>query len=286
MRHVILGAGAIGGLIGAALARAGGDVSLLMRPESLATYPGRLVVESVVLGDFEVELAARTELDGDLDVLWVAVKATSLDSAVRLAPPEQVGNATVIPLMNGVDHLARLRERYADVVAGAIWVESERAGPARLVQRSPVLRMAIAGADAVVTELKSAGIDASVHDDESTLIWSKLSFLAPLALATTAFDAPLGAVRDDERFLGCVDETLAVAGALGAALDEAAVRRAHLNAPAEMRSSMQKDVAAGRAPELDAIAGPILRGGASHDIPVPNTEQLAGLVAARASAMG
>jgi 2-dehydropantoate 2-reductase len=56
------------------------------------------------------------------------------------------------------------------------------------------------------------------------------------------------------------------------------------SAPAETRSSMQKDVEAGRAPELDAIAGPILRGGSRHGIPVPCTEELAGLVAARTAA--
>jgi 2-dehydropantoate 2-reductase len=49
-----------------------------------------------------------------------------------------------------------------------------------------------------------------------------------------------------------------------------------------MRSSMQKDVDAGRAPELDAIAGPILRGATTHNIAVPDTEELADLVAARA----
>ena len=52
-------------------------------------------------------------------------------------------------------------------------------------------------------------------------------------------------------------------------------------APAEMRSSMQKDVEAGRPPELDAIAGPVLRGGRRHDIRVPSTQELADLVAAR-----
>jgi ketopantoate reductase len=45
---------------------------------------------------------------------------------------------------------------------------------------------------------------------------------------------------------------------------------------------MQKDVEAGRTPELDAIAGPILRGGRRHDIPVPATEELAAAVHARA----
>ena len=57
MRHAILGAGGVGGLVGGALARAGDDVVLLLRPETLERHPGRLRVESVVLGDFEVDVA-------------------------------------------------------------------------------------------------------------------------------------------------------------------------------------------------------------------------------------
>jgi len=44
---------------------------------------------------------------------------------------------------------------------------------------------------------------------------------------------------------------------------------------------MQKDVASGREPELDAIADPIVRAGRRHGIPVPGTEALAHLVTAR-----
>lgn len=46
---------------------------------------------------------------------------------------------------------------------------------------------------------------------------------------------------------------------------------------------MQKDVAAGRTPELDAIAGPIQRGGHRHTIPTPATDELAHLVAKHAT---
>ena len=46
---------------------------------------------------------------------------------------------------------------------------------------------------------------------------------------------------------------------------------------------MQKDVDAGRPPELDAIAGPILRGGERHGIPVPGTGELVRLVEARSA---
>ena len=283
MRYAVLGAGAVGTLIGAALRRNGHEVVLLMRPETLAGYAGRVTVESAVLGDFEVELPASAGLDRNVDVLWVAVKATSLEAALELSPAESVRDTTVIPLMNGVDHVALLRDRYAHVVAGAIRVESERASAAHIIQRSPFVRVELAGAEAVVADLLAAGIEARTRDDETSLLWEKLVFLAPVALATTAMDAPLGAVRDDVRFRGCMEEALAVAGALGATVDQHAVRTLVEAAPATMRSSMQKDVAAGRVPELDAIGGPIVRGARQHRILVPYTEELLRLVASRAT---
>jgi 2-dehydropantoate 2-reductase len=283
MRHAVLGAGGIGGLVGGALARAGGDVLLLLRPESVAAYGGRLAVESPVLGDFEVEVPAASSLDGDVDVLWVTPKATQLEPALALAPPDAVGEALVVPLLNGVDHVALLRGRHPNVVAGTIRAESERVAPGRIRHSSPFLRVELAGAEAVAAELVAAGVDCAVRDDELSMLWDKLAFLAPMALATTALDAPLGGVRDDPRYLAAQAETLAVAAAEGATVDEAALRALQAVAKDGMRSSMQKDVAAGREPELDAIAGPVLRGGARHGIPVPGTAELARLVAERSA---
>ena len=282
MRHAILGAGGIGGLLAAALARAGGDVVLLLRPDSLERYDGRLAVQSAVLGDFEVDVSAVAALDRDVDALWVTTKATQLEASLALAPPDRVGDAVVIPLLNGVDHLALLRTHYHNVVAAAIRVESERLSPTRIHQSSPFLRMELAGAEPIADEVRAAGIDCTLRTDELSLLWDKLAFLAPLALATTALEAPLGAVREDARYRGCQDEALAVARAEGAHIDEEALRALQAGAPREMQSSMQKDVAAGRQPELDAIAGPILRGGRRHGIPVASTEELVQLVAARA----
>jgi 2-dehydropantoate 2-reductase len=139
--------------------------------------------------------------------------------------------------------------------------------------------MELAGAEPIADEVRAAGIDCSLRVDELSLLWNKLAFLAPLALATTALEGAFGAVREDERYRGCQDEALAVARAEGADIDVEAMRTLQASAPDEMQSSMQKDVAAGRQPELDAIAGPILRGGRRHGIPVPNTEALVQLVA-------
>lgn len=281
MRHAILGSGGIGGLVGAALARAGSQVVLLMRPATLERYSGRLTIESAVLGDFEVDVPGASTLDREIDALWITTKAMQLEPALALMPPERVGEATVIPLLNGIEHLAVLRARYRNVIAGAIRVESERLPPAMIRQTSPFLRVELAGGEPFAAELRTAGIDCRVQNDELTLLWEKLAFLAPLALATTAFDVPLGGVRNDNRYRRCQTEVLAVARAEGASIDEKALHALEEAAPDAMQSSMQKDVAAGRPPELDAIAGPILRGGRRHGIPVPVTAELTRLVDTR-----
>jgi 2-dehydropantoate 2-reductase len=95
--------------------------------------------------------------------------------------------------------------------------------------------------------LITAGIPCSTRDDEVSLLWEKLAFLAPIALATTALEAPLGVARADARYRRCQDEALAVAAFEGADIDGSALRALSDGAPAEMRSSMQKDVAAGGA---------------------------------------
>jgi 2-dehydropantoate 2-reductase len=254
-----------------------------MRQESLARYGGRLTVESVVLGDFEIDVPASSLLDHPIDVLWVTTKATQLASALALAPPDAVGDATVIPLLNGVDHLALLRNRYPNVVGAAIRVESERISPGVIRQRWPFLRVDIADASGVQAALRSAGFECRSSDDERTLMWEKLVFLAPVALATTAFDAPFGAVRNDPSFVGCRDEAFSAARAAGAMIDEGSIRAIHEGAPAELRSSMQKDVAAGREPELDAIAGPITRSGHEHGFPTECTGRLVAHIHVRLS---
>jgi ketopantoate reductase len=84
-------------LLAAALTSAGASCVVLLRPETLAGYTGRITVESVVLGDFGVDVPATSTLDRDVDVLWIATKATQLEGALTLAPADRVGDAIVIP---------------------------------------------------------------------------------------------------------------------------------------------------------------------------------------------
>ena len=73
---------------------------------------------------------------------------------------------------------------------------------------------------------------------------------------------------------GCVNEACAVGVAEGAKVAPEPILAALEGLPDGFRCSMQKDVAAGRPPELDAIAGPLLRGGSEYGIDVSTTRAL------------
>jgi 2-dehydropantoate 2-reductase len=79
MRHAVLGAGGVGGLVGGALARAGYPVTLLVRPERRDHYPERMTVESEALGAFEAPVRIAERLDEPFDVVWITVKAMALE---------------------------------------------------------------------------------------------------------------------------------------------------------------------------------------------------------------
>ena len=276
----MLGVGGVGGLVGAALARAGEDVTLLMRPDSLGAYSGVMRVDSAVLGDFEVAVPAAPRLADAVDVVWVTPKATQLQAALALAPANVVNDGRVVTLMNGVDHLRLLEQRYSQVIGGAMRVESERVVPGHIRQTSPFIRVELSDGQDIVDVLADAGLEAKLGPNALSILWQKLAFLAPLALVTTAYDATLGQVRERHEFQACQAEAVAVAEAEGAALDLQALQALTLGAPAEMRSSMQKDRAKGLPLELDAIGGPIIRGGLAHHIETPATEHLTGVIEA------
>jgi ketopantoate reductase len=74
MKRAILGGGAIGGLIGAALGNEGENVTLLVRPEAKTRYLGTLSLKTPS-GTFETAVRIETKVSDDTSVLWIAVKA-------------------------------------------------------------------------------------------------------------------------------------------------------------------------------------------------------------------
>ena len=283
MRHAIVGAGGVGGTIGAILTHAGEGVTVVVRPGTSGNYPPQLTLDST-FGRVSGPVKVAESVAEPVDILWVTVKATQLDDSISSIPPERVTRA-VVPLLNGIDHVAILRRYFGHdrVIPATIAGEMERIAPGRIVHPSPFLRMNLASSgrsvlQQAVDEFTRFGMECKFFDSEAMLLWSKLVMLGPFALSTTAADGPIGSVLADpvrrKLMEDCVREACAAANAAGAGLDPEVSIRLLGNSPANMRSSMQKDVDAGRPPELDAIARPILRSAQARGVAAPATAKL------------
>jgi len=283
MRHAVLGAGGVGAFLGAALARAGREVLLLMREESLGRYGGVVHVESAVLGDFEAELPAATTLERPVDVVWMATKAPQLADALERVSEARAEDSVIVPLLNGLDHAELLRRRFGPtrVLPASITIESERVEPGVVRQLSEFASVVLSPAPQAKilrSELVEAGIAASIGESEASVLWRKLALLAPIALTTTLRGSRLGGVVADppwrNRLEGCVREVTAAAHADGVVIDADGLIAQIESAPPGIRSSMQKDREAGKATEIDAIGGSVLRAAARHGLDVPITRAL------------
>jgi 2-dehydropantoate 2-reductase len=300
VKVAVLGPGGVGGLVAGALDRAGVQSIVVARDSTAELIRARgLRISSVRLGDFVAHPEVREQLSEPVDALIVAPKATSLAQALeRVATQPRI----VLPLLNGLDHLAVLRDRFtppaSSVVAGAIRVEADRPEPGVIVHTSPFLRIDIASThasaqedvDALARTLNEAQIPTRVLDSESEVMWGKLVRLNALACTTSAYDELIGAIRSTTRLradlLGAIEEGCAVAAAEGAEIEVAAALGELEGAHATLGSSMQRDIAAGRPPELDAIPGSVLRAAARHGLRCPTIERLVAMIEARIAAAG
>jgi 2-dehydropantoate 2-reductase len=288
MEHAVLGAGAIGGLVGTALAALGEGVAVLVRPERRAGYPANLQLERPS-GAITAPAKVAATLAHPVDVLWIATKTYQLKIALQAV--ESLPRC-VVPLLNGVDHVEVLRAHFDRdrVVPATIAVEAEKIAPGRFVQRSPFvnLNLAASGEPVLATtlaRLRNLEFTCRFIQNEQTLLWSKLCFLGPFALATSASGMNKGEIYANpdwkRKLASSMAEACAVAKASGAEVDAAQIQAIYDGLPSGIRSSMQKDLAARRQLELDAIGGPIVRGGERFGIDVSTTAALITAIGAK-----
>ena len=295
MEHAVLGAGAIGGLVGTAVASLGEGVTVLVRPERLPGYPANLSVERPSGAITALAKVAAT-LPNPVDVLWIATKTYQLRTALQAV---QSLPRCIVPLLNGVDHVEVLRAHFGRdrVLPATIAVEAERIAPGRFVQRSPFVNLNLPASGeqvlgAIVARLRDLEFTCRFIQNEQTLLWSKLCFLGPFALVTSASGMNKGEIYADaqwkRKLMSAMAEACAVAKASGAEVDAAQIQAIHIQAiydglPAGIRSSMQKDLASRRQLELDAIGGPIVRGGERYGVDVSTTAALIAVIGAKAT---
>ncbi|QGQ17950.1 2-dehydropantoate 2-reductase [Cellulomonas sp. JZ18] len=281
----VLGPGGIGGLVAALVARAGHRVVVLAGDATVDVLRrDGLHLTSAALGDAHVSVEADTELREPADVCVVTVKQGALPDALRRVDADAV-RGTVVPLLNGVEHMTALREHFPaeTVVAGVIRAESTRVAPGRVVHGSPFADVDLASRtaspdrlEAVRAVLADAGLGVRVRDDEDAVLWGKLAVLAPFALLTTRYAAPIGEVRTRHRdeLVALVREVAAVSVASGGPDTTQSALTFYDAFPAGSRSSMQRDAEAGRPLELDAVGGAVVRAARRSGLAVPVTQEL------------
>ena len=288
-RIAVLGPGGVGGFLAAALERAGTPVTVVAHEQTAAAIErDGLHVTSARLGEFEARPRAVSELDAAGMTVIVATKSTGLVGGLERIHGEP---ELVVPLLNGLEHLELLRERYGDrAVAASIRIESTRVGTGRIEQTSRFLGIDVAPPSPAVERfaatLGAAGVPVRPMDSAAQVMWGKLVRLNAIACATSAFDLPLGPIRRDPELRAelraCVEEAAAVARADGADVDPDVTMGELDDAHPELDSSLHRDIEAGNPTELDAIAGAVLRAAAGHGLECPTIASLAAHAAARA----
>lgn len=287
VRVAVLGAGGIGGLLAAVLARAGHEVVCLASETSAEVLRTKGVhLDSTLFGEFTAQVEADTELRAPVDLCFITVKHTALEDSLSRVSPEVLGDGLIVPMLNGVGHPAFLRSHYRpELVAPAtIRSESTRLEPGVIAHTSRFADIELTSATAPRTRLdhaadvlRAAGFNTGVSSDEATVLWKKMSYIAPIALLTTRYLLPVGEIRAKhwEELVAALTEIVAVGTACGADLDFKAVEDYHLHTfGAAMKSSMQRDAEAGRPLELDAIGGAVLRAASLHGVSVPTVTRL------------
>ncbi len=306
----MVGAGATGGFLGACLARAGHDVTLVARGAHLEAMRRRGLVVRTAEGEFIVRPDCTDDLDAvrGADVAFLAVKAHAV---APLAPRlgKLLGPATaLVTLQNGLPwwyfrrHGGPLEgtrletvdpdgviERHLDArhVVGAVVYAATSVVEPGVVEHLEGTRFTIGELDgsrsdrcqALSTALAEAGLRCPVRSDIRKEIWLKLignAVLNPLSALTRASLAAIGGDPGARAVaLDAMAEAVRVAGAVGVELDLSVEQRMEGAARVgEHRTSMLQDVEAGRPLEVDALVGAVVETGHLVGLELPRLEML------------
>jgi 2-dehydropantoate 2-reductase len=294
MRIAVIGAGGVGGAFGAALAKAGADVTFVARGAHLeAMRTEGLRIESP-RGDTRLVPTQATSDPagiGPVDYVLFCVKLWDVESAGAAIKP-LVGPATaVITLQNGIDSHERLVPILGAqaVMPGVAQISATIASPGVIKQVGTFMRLVFGEAEggrsargeAFLAMCLKAGFDATHSDQILTELWMKYILLASNAALTAATRKPLGLLRDDPDILPLFEKTYAEVAAVGRAkgikLPPDAVEKlvaAIPNAPAAMMASMAHDLIRGNRIELPWLSGKVVALGRELGVPTPAHETL------------
>ena len=289
MRIAVVGAGGVGGGFGAALAKAGADVTFIARGAHLAAMKSAGL--KVGGGRGETHLVPTRATDnpaevGTVDVVLFCVKLWDVESAGHTIKPLVGSETAVIPLQNGIDAAERLVPilgRNA-VMGGVAQISASITAPGVIQQVGTFMRMIFGELDGKRSKRAEdflalclkAGFDATLSEQILTDLWMKFVLLACNASITAATRQPLGKLRDDPDLRpimkAAFQETIDVGRARGVALPSDALEKILEfigHAPPAMKASMALDLERGNRLELPWLGGKVVELGRQLGVPTP-----------------
>jgi 2-dehydropantoate 2-reductase len=288
MRILVLGAGAIGGYYGGRLVEGGADVTFLVRPRRARELAERGLVVRSALGDIErpVKTLLADQMREPFDLVLLSCKAYDLDSSVEAIAPGLGPQGAVLPLLNGINHLAALSGRFgtARVLGGCcgIGVSLEPSGEVHQTGTTEWLTFGeqsgdrSARCDTIAQIFAKTKVNATLSDNILQAMWDKFVMIASLAAPTTLTRGNVGEIlaapSGEWLMLESLGECERVAAADGHAPSAASLERTRKMLTARgsaFTASMMRDLVAGRRTEADHIIGDLVRRGERRSVAVP-----------------
>lgn len=289
MRIAVVGAGGVGGGFGAALAKAGADVTFVARGTHLAAMKRDGLKVLSPRGDTHLVPTQATDNPADIgpvDVVLFCVKLWDVESAGEAIKPLVGAQTAVIPLQNGIDAADRLIPILGEkaVMGGVAQISASIAAPGVIQQVGTFMRIVFGELDGTRSKragdflalCHKAGFDATLSEQIVTELWMKFVLLATNAGITAATRQPIGKLREDPD-IGPVmndafEEVIAVARAKGVPLPADALTKVQDfvgHAPPAMKASMALDLERGNRLELPWLGGKVVELGRQFGVPTP-----------------
>jgi len=291
---IIAGIGGVGGYFGGLLAKkyAGSavQVSFIARGEHLNQI--RQHGLKVLKGEetFIAKPAVATNDAGAIglaDYILICTKNYDLAGIVAQLKPCIGPNTVILPLLNGIEGVEKIREMvpHALVPAGCVYIVSALKEPGVVANIGNQQKLFF-GLDHNTDErlirleqlLKDADIEATLSTDISKIIWQKFIFLSSLATATSYFDQPVGRLLEENSAVltDLITEVVALAKAKGIAVDPDIKEKSiahYRQLPYEATSSMHRDFAASKQTELESLTGYVVKQADLLQVAVPNFQK-------------
>jgi 2-dehydropantoate 2-reductase len=310
----IVGAGAIGGLLGAHLARSGQDVVLIARGPHLAAMQSRGLTVRGAGGEFTVHPRSTDDLGAiaGAEVVFITLKAHSIPAVARAIGAGLAGSAAVVGAMNGIPwwyfrdrHLESVDPGgviarsipYEHVVGCVVYPAATLVEPG-VIAHEEGNRFTLGEPDgsksvrvqSIATMLTAAGFKAPVQTRLRSEIWLKLlgnATLNPVSVLTGATLAEMFRSEESRQMIRMLmEEVASVARALDVDLPVSIDKRMEgAAAVGEHKTSMLQDLQAGKPLEIDALLGAVIELAAYGGLGVPGLRTLYGLVKTRQAAM-